>query len=206
MPVIAAAGPGAWLIAWLNAWAAPIMLDPNWNGGDYYAGAAPLAGLAEGHQGHCLACRPINSPRSTPLLARDSPSAIAIQEPRLGTNSPSRPLSTRPARQAAATSDANHLLYLVKANQSFIPGMGAGAKTAAEGLKRIKAPALCLFAPTDARLFPRSGSGGTVAALADNGLRVESAEIEEPLRPSERPLRHRAVRARRIAEFLARPA
>src|SRR6202034_2312575 len=49
----------------------------------------------------------------------------------------------------AALCDANHLLYLVRATQAFIPGAGAGAKPAAEGLRRIKAPALLLYAPTD---------------------------------------------------------
>ena len=33
--------------SWLNVWAAPIKLDPNWKGGDYYGGAEPDEGLAQ---------------------------------------------------------------------------------------------------------------------------------------------------------------
>ena len=45
MPVISSAEPDAGLIDWLDIWAMPIRLDPNWNGGDYYGKEAPLAGL-----------------------------------------------------------------------------------------------------------------------------------------------------------------
>ena len=34
-------------IGWMDVWAAPIRLDPNWNGGDYYGKEPPLAGLTE---------------------------------------------------------------------------------------------------------------------------------------------------------------
>lgn len=47
MPVIGAAEADAMLIGWLDVWAAPILVDPNWNGGDYYGKAPPLAGLAK---------------------------------------------------------------------------------------------------------------------------------------------------------------
>ena len=47
MPVIAAPDANADLIAWLDVWAAPIRLDPNWNNGDYYGKTPPLKGLAE---------------------------------------------------------------------------------------------------------------------------------------------------------------
>ena len=45
IPVISAADPGPWLIEWLNIWAAPIMIDPKWNNGDYYGHEAPIVGL-----------------------------------------------------------------------------------------------------------------------------------------------------------------
>ncbi|MFV0300181.1 MAG: homoserine O-acetyltransferase, partial [Paracoccus sp. (in: a-proteobacteria)] len=47
IPVVSSGWADADLIAWLDIWAAPIRLDPNWNGGDYYAGEAPSAGLAD---------------------------------------------------------------------------------------------------------------------------------------------------------------
>jgi len=47
IPVIGSGWADGDLIAWLNIWSAPIRLDPNWNGGDYYDGEPPLKGLAE---------------------------------------------------------------------------------------------------------------------------------------------------------------
>ena len=47
VPVIGSGWTNGHLIGWLNIWAAPILLDPNWNGGDYYGGQPPLQGLAE---------------------------------------------------------------------------------------------------------------------------------------------------------------
>ena len=47
MPVIAAPEADAGLIAWLDVWAAPIRIDPNWNNGDYYGKTPPNKGLAE---------------------------------------------------------------------------------------------------------------------------------------------------------------
>ncbi len=47
MPVIGAGEANAMLIGWLDVWAAPILVDPNWNNGDYYGKTPPLAGLAK---------------------------------------------------------------------------------------------------------------------------------------------------------------
>jgi homoserine O-acetyltransferase len=46
IPVIGGGESDGYLIAWLDLWAAPIRLDPNWNNGDYYGKAEPTAGLA----------------------------------------------------------------------------------------------------------------------------------------------------------------
>ena len=43
--VIATPGADLYLLAWLSTWAAPVMLDPKWNGGDYYGKEPPLEGL-----------------------------------------------------------------------------------------------------------------------------------------------------------------
>ena len=47
MAVIGAADADANLVGWLDIWASPIRLDPNWRGGDYYGKTPPLAGLAQ---------------------------------------------------------------------------------------------------------------------------------------------------------------
>jgi homoserine O-acetyltransferase/O-succinyltransferase len=201
IPVIASAGPSAWLIAWLEAWAAPIRLDPNWNGGDYYGGAAPLTGLTE----------------ATRIIALQANHFQAIDaayglRPALPDKDPRAALDNKFAVEAAfdaacaagaLLSDANHLLYLVKANQTFIPGAGAGAKTAAEGLARIRAPALVLYSPTDL-VFPQEWIKATAQAIADNGVRVESAEIAGPYGHLN-GLYAIAPLGERIAAFLAQP-
>jgi homoserine O-acetyltransferase/O-succinyltransferase len=56
----------------------------------------------------------------------------------------------RTAAARAALSDANHLLYLVKANQLFMTGHGRSLE---EGLAAITAP-LLLIASADDLVFP----------------------------------------------------
>ena len=201
IPVIAAAAPSAWLIAWLNIWAAPIRLDPNWNGGEYYGRAAPLAGLAEAIKIIGLQANHFEWVDATYGAAF----ARADFDPRAALDNKFAVEAAFEAAGAAraALSDANHLLYLVKANQTFVPGSGAGAKTAAEGLQRIQAPALVLYTPTD-QVFPPSAVKATIQALADNGLPVESGEIAGPFGHLN-GLYAIAPHGERIAEFLARP-
>jgi homoserine O-acetyltransferase len=201
LPVIAPTGPGAWLIAWLEAWAAPIRLDPNWNGGDYYGRANPVAGLIE----------------ATRIIALQANQFQAIDaaygfRPALDDKDPRAALENKFAVEAAfdaacaaaaAVSDANHLLYLVKANQTFIPGAGAGAKTAAEGVQRIKAPTLLLYSPTDL-VFPQEWVKATAQAIANNGVRVEAVEIVGPYGHLN-GLYAIAPLGERIAAFLAQP-
>ncbi len=176
-PVIAAAEPGAWLVAWLNAWATPIRLDPNWRGGDYYGKAPPTAGLAEAlklvtlHANHqrfidATYGRRAAKPDADPLAALAHQYAVEAALEDVG-------------RARAALCDANHLLYLVKANQAFLPGAGAGAASAEEGLKRVKAPALVIYSPTDL-VFPAERVEATIAVLRRNGAPLETATLTGP--------------------------
>ena len=72
--------------------------------------------------------------------------------------------------------DANHLLYLARANQNFIPGAGAGATSLDEGLARIKAPAPMLYAPED-QLFLPEWIEAAASQLRANGVLVETGKI-----------------------------
>lgn len=175
IPVIAAAEPGPWLIAWLNVWATPVLVDPKWNKGDYYGKDAPVEGLKQSlkivslHANHWLwADKTFGSAfadeAKNPLDAFDNKYKV---EAALEAGGAAR----------AAVSDANHFLYLVKANQTFVPGAGAGAKTAAEGLKRIKARTLMLYAPGD-QVFSADSVKAGAAAIRANGTSVETAEID----------------------------
>jgi homoserine O-acetyltransferase len=174
IPVIGSAEAHPWLIAWLDAWAAPIRLDPKWNGGDYHGKEPPLAGLAEAlklvslHANHWEWAgrsfgRAFAEGGKDPLAAHENRYRI---ETFLGNAGLAR----------ARVSDANHFLYLVRANQTFAPG---GAQTLDEAAKKIKAPTLLLYAPGD-QVFPADWIKATEAALKANGVAVESAEIAGP--------------------------
>lgn len=171
IPVIGSAEASPWLIAWLDAWAAPIRLDPKWNGGDYYGKEAPNAGLADSlklvslHANHWEWAQKTFG-RSHAEGGKD-PSTDVANRYRIETF-----LATAGAARAKV-SDANHFLYLVKANQTFAPG---GAQSLEEAAKKIKARTLLLYAPGD-QVFPAEWMKATEAALKANGTTVESAEI-----------------------------
>jgi homoserine O-acetyltransferase len=200
MPAIAAPYPRDWLIAWLSVWAAPIRLDANWNGGDYYDGPAPTAGLVQAlkviglHANHFESIdaafgRALAEGGAEP--SRDFANTFAIEsafEDRLD--------------QRAPLTDANHLLYLVKANQTFIPGAGAGATSPLDGLKRIRASALLLYSPTDL-VFPKEWILETAQTLAENGVSVETAELPGPMGHLN-GVNEIGAQAGRIAEFINR--
>lgn len=174
IPVIAAAEPGPWLNAWLNVWAAPITVDPNWNNGDYYGKTPPKAGLTQ-------ALKVVSLHANHWLWAEKSFGGAFADDAKNPLDSFANKYKIEAALEAggaarAAVSDANHFLYLVKANQTFVPGAGAGAKTAAEGLKRVKAKTLMLYAPTDQVFHVDSVKAGA-AALKANGVEVETGEI-----------------------------
>ncbi len=174
IPIIGSAEAHPWLIAWLDVWAAPIKLDPKWNGGDYYGKEPPLAGLADAlkivslHANHWeWAGR--NFGRAFAEGGKD-PATANENRYRIETFLANGGLSR------AKISDANHFLYLVKANQTFAPG---GAQSLEEAARKIKAPALLLYAPGD-QVFQAEWVKATEVALKANGVRVESAEIAGP--------------------------
>ncbi|OYD85131.1 E22 family MetX-like putative esterase [Azospirillum brasilense] len=146
--VIGGAEADPFLIGWLNLWAAPIRVDPNWQGGDYYSKAEPKAGLIEALKLVTLHARHWKWADATfgrgwaeegkdPAASMNNQYAIEAW-------------LDKAAAARAAVSDANHFLYLVKANQTFLVG-GSGALD--EGLAKIKAPVL-LIPSADDLVFP----------------------------------------------------
>jgi homoserine O-acetyltransferase/O-succinyltransferase len=171
MPVIAFGEADANLIAWLDVWAAPIRLDPNWNNGDYYGKTPPNAGLAQAlkivtlHANHwdwanATFGRKWAKEGEDPAKGFDKRFAIEATLDNVGD-----------AR--AKVSDANHFLYLAKANQLFVAGGGG----LAEGLKKIKAPVLLIHSPKDL-VFPASGVDNTATLLREAGVPVEQVQLQ----------------------------
>jgi len=149
IPVIGAGDADGWAIAWLHMWAAPILLDPNWNNGHYYGKAGPVAGLSAAlamvtlHAQHWEWTNSSAFGRTWGVESKDPASCLveckyAIEAALDATG-----------KARVATSDANHFLYLVKASQLFVAGSG----NLAEGLKKIEAPVL-LITSDDDLIFP----------------------------------------------------
>ncbi len=171
MPVIGAAESDANLIAWLDVWAAPIRLDPNWNGGDYYGKTPPNAGLAQAlkivtlHANHWDWANGVFG-RKIAKEGEDPGKAMANRfqiEAVLQTAGEGR----------AKLSDANHFLYLVKANQLFTVGGG----TLADGLAKVKAPVLLITQPRDL-VFHADGVSQTADLLKKAGGNVEQVFLK----------------------------
>ncbi len=174
IPVIGSAEASPWLIAWLDVWAAPIKLDPKWNGGDYYGKEPPLTGFAEALKVVSLQANHWDWAEKVVGRAHaeggKDPAADMANRYRIET------LLGNAGAARARVSDANHFLYLVKANQTFAPG---GAQSLEEAAKKIKAKTLLLYAPGD-QVFPAEWIKRTEAALKAAGVAVESAEIGGP--------------------------
>ena len=114
-------GPGfdidPFVLEWVGLWAAPIRLDPKWNGGDYYGREEPLDGVAKALElvtastrGFAWAEKTFGykwaDPAKNPLDAVDN--AYAIED------------ALAKAGVARAKSvDANSMLYTSKANQLY---------------------------------------------------------------------------------------
>jgi homoserine O-acetyltransferase len=167
VPVIGHAERDSFLIGWLNIWAQPILLDPKWNGGDYYGKEPPLEGLKAAlkivslHANHFEWVNK-NQPYGPAEEGKDPAKAF-------GNKFKVEAWLDQTAAGRAATSDANHLLYLVKANQLF----------SADPAK-IKTPALLLYAPTDL-VFAQSLVEETAKKIAAGGAPVETGQLAGPL-------------------------
>lgn len=171
VPVIGAGEVDPFLVGWLDAWATPIRLDPNWQGGDYYGKAPPTAGLAAALKLVTLHARYAEWAdkafgRAWAEEGKDPAAALANRfriEAALDAAGAAR----------AKVADANHFLYLVKANQLFVAGGGG----LAEGLARIDAPVL-LIPSKDDLIFLPSRVEQTARLIGADGTPVEIAWLD----------------------------
>lgn len=172
IPVIGSGWADGDLIAWLNIWAAPIRLDPNWNGGDYYGGEPPLRGLAEALKIVTLQAQ--SSEWSNGVFGRAW--ADEAKDPASAFENLYRIEAVLDGAGAARakTSDANHFLYLAKANQLFFTGHGEGLY---DGLLAIDAPTLIIHTDEDL-VFPGNAVRETASIIRSDGTPVEIVELE----------------------------
>ncbi|WP_408608856.1 E22 family MetX-like putative esterase [Aliidiomarina halalkaliphila] len=149
--MISVIGMGAadpWTIATLQQWANPIIHDPNWNQGNYYDGEPPLAGMQQTLGMITLtAMHPLIINQ---LYADSSPrEAAPLQDIRNNFSVVERLQDA--ARVRATYADANHILYLVRANQLFMAGYQDDLAT---GLQDVQARSLFIPASNDLLLQP----------------------------------------------------
>ncbi|TVU91016.1 E22 family MetX-like putative esterase [Vreelandella titanicae] len=161
-----------WLLATLSAWAAPIRLDANWNEGNYYDGEPPTDGLKE-------ALKLVTLNANHWQWANETFNRDWADESR----DPAEDINARYAIEQtlddiaaarAETSDANHLLYLVRANQTFMAGHGDSLE---EGLAAIEAPTLMLYSENDL-VFAPEGVRGTAELIEADGTDVTLETLE----------------------------
>lgn len=171
MPVIGAAEADAQLIGWLDVWAAPILVDPNWNGGDYYGRTPPLAGLAKALTAVTLQANHQDWANATfgrrPAKEGEDPAAALRNRFQV------QSVLDNAGEARAKVSDANHFLYLVKANQLF----AAGGTSLADGMAKTRAPILLVTQPKDL-VFPPDMVARTVKAAQDAGRDITHVTID----------------------------
>lgn len=172
IPVVGAGEVDGWGIAWLHTWAAPILLDPKWNGGDYYDKTPPVAGLSAALAIVTLHAQHWEWTNSSAFgrqwaTARSDPASCLIACKYLI----EKTLDDAGAARAAM-SDANHFLYLAKAGQLFVTGGG----NLADGLRAIQAPVL-LITSDDDLIFHHDAVLQTAQMINGNGTPIEHVKI-----------------------------
>jgi homoserine O-acetyltransferase len=168
--VVHVIGPGfdihPYVIGLLDLWHQPIMLDPKWNGGDYYGREEPIDGLA-------LALKAITLTALAPGWA----DRVHGYKPAAEGKNPADAMGnlfsiqsglTASGQARARTTDANSLIYTSKSQQLYNLG---------DDVKRIKAKVLFAPAKTDL-IFPPEFSRRAMERLRAQGNTVEFFEID----------------------------
>lgn len=162
-----------WTIANLQHWANPIINDPNWNDGDYYSSAPPTAGVVQ-------ALRMITLGSLHPQIVNQMYAASSA-----GEKAPLQDIRANfavvdqleaAANLRATYADANHILYLVRANQLFMAGF---QDSLADGLANITAKSLFLPATNDLLLQPYMAKRAH-NLLVEQGKDSSYVEIDGP--------------------------
>lgn len=199
--IAAIGGPEAdpFLIGWLNVWAAPIKLDPNWNGGDYYGKAEPKAGLTEALKVVTLHAR--HWKWADAAFGRKWAEEGKDPKAAMGNQFAIEAWLDKAASGRAAVSDANHFLYLVKANQTFVTGNGGSLE---DGLAKIKAPVLLIPSNDDLVFPPDRGMKPLKERLEKQGNAVEYTDAITSTLGHLDGVVHIAKAGDTIAKFLAK--
>ena len=175
IPVVGAAQSDAFAIGRLESWMAPILLDPHWNGGDYYGKDAPIEGVKVSMKAVLMQTRHPDWANKT--FERKWASADKDPAKSMENLYAVQKFLDEASSELAAKYDANHLIYQVRAIQLFSVG---SKDSLAEGLKELKAKVLLMPARNDL-LFPPDQSGELRDLLIKQGNQVDFFELDGPL-------------------------
>ena len=155
-----------YIIQTVATWAAPIVSDPNWNGGDYYGRAQPAVGVAEALKLAVLSARHPGWADKT--FGRKWAAADRNPLQDWGNQYAIEGALEMATHMRAGASDANAFLYLVRAIQLY----------QVEGVAGIRAKVLAVPAKSDLLFFPDYYTRKMVATLKAQGTHVEVFEID----------------------------
>jgi homoserine O-acetyltransferase len=157
-----------YFIAEIDMWATPILMDPHWNGGDYFGGPEPVEGLRQSLKIVTVTARAPDwalnlfgrnwtKPGADPLAAAGNTYSVE---------------STLDAvvLQRGRYADAAHLVHLVRGCRIYDVDDGGSVKA-------IRAPTLLIAVGTDGVMFP-AYSRRAAERLRAQGTSVQLAEID----------------------------
>ncbi|WP_232796712.1 homoserine O-acetyltransferase MetX [Kyrpidia spormannii] len=173
IPIATSARLSAMAIAYNDVMRLAIMNDPAWNGGDYYNGEKPAAGLALARMVGMITYRGpqlYNARFGRSVVGREEEDGPVDFEARFQVESYLRYQGEKLVRRF----DANSYLYLIKAMDLHDIGRGRGGVAAAYA--RTEAEFLCIGIDSD-MLYPAAEQIEIAEGLAATGKRVEYREI-----------------------------
>lgn len=161
----------AYFIQTLHNWSYPILMDPAWSHGDYYGKRQPIRGLSQALAEVTLSSR---SPAWAQKLFANR-IAFEGQHPlqQWQNKYAIEETFTQAAEARSKISDANHFLYLVRAQQLFKAGNYGDVQQAIE---RVQAKSLFISAPSDLLFFP-SYASSSVQELKAAGKKARYIEL-----------------------------
>jgi homoserine O-acetyltransferase len=172
VPVSATPMQGAYACVQLDLWSAAVRLDPNWKGGDYYDGPPPNEGVALSLYSILSTARHAEWAAATFGRALTRTDRNPLEH--LDATWMAQSALMDVARARAPIVDANHMLYMTRANQLFMEGFATSVDV---GLKKIRADALVVASRTDL-LFPPHDTRKVVETLRANGAKARYLELD----------------------------
>lgn len=147
IPVIATPKADGWLIGWLNLWGKPILLDPNWNNGNYYdENKKPIDGTSLALQIISMSENGSGWADST-FDRRAADDSLNPEQSLFNLFEIEKTLVDTSMYSAKNTVDANSMLYLNKAIALF--DISKGFRSMEDALNNIEAEILIINSKTD---------------------------------------------------------